>query len=385
MIDPGLKRALHLLALALALGCGGPGRDAPVPPPLVATATGRGLPNGSATSAIIGAEGGALAAAGGAVTVTLPPGSVGAPSVVTALPISSRARGAVGASYRIESSERLAGPVKLTFRGLAAYPSGVGVGSLGIRFQDARGFWVPPEVVTRDAGANTLTATTSHLSDWTLVLDRAPSLEGTFTLVQSVRPADLGGPPFTATGTLALFAWEGAPEPTWYLTGTATIPAELTDGTVTCTVPAPAQDLELGVAEVHAGQFRWGANARWTASCTDTATGASFSQELATVFDTMRISNTSCPAAYVGEQVVAADRLAGGYLTDCGPLGTVSATWDVRGCTPGGLCQPAEACREGAVSCDGAVSSCVATGPAPDGTACGVAQVCAAGACVAAP
>src|SRR5262249_25184808 len=50
-------------------------------------------------------------------------------------------------------------------------------------------------------------------------------------------------------------------------------------------------------------------------------------------------------------------------------------------CVPGVGCQPVNACKTGTSSCVTGVPVCVDTGNVPNGTMCGVAQVCNNGAC----
>ncbi|BDG09215.1 hypothetical protein [Anaeromyxobacter paludicola] len=375
-VRPSLRACAPLLLLAVAgctlgssTGTSSQPRGTPVP-----TATAVGTPLGLATAIQIGPEGGALAADDGAWTLTVPAGAVAAATTFSATPLTSHAPGALTQTVRLEADQPLAGPVKVTFKGLgSSYPSGVALKSLAIRYQDARGFWVAPDGLSYDAAADTVTATTPHLSDWALVLGQTPDLQGTFTLTQTV------GVPFTASGTGALYAWTSATEPTYWMTGTVTLDADtLTAGSATCTPDARAHDLELSVAEVHGADFRWGMNARWALTCTD----PSLSQDLATLFDTLQINLTSCGGSYVGTQVNGDSFIQGQYTKTCGTGGVVSATWDFRACWDGLSCQPSDPCRTGTTTCNGGIGTCNPTGNAADGTPCGTSGACVAGACV---
>jgi hypothetical protein len=346
---------------------------------VIPTATAAGTPQGGPATATIGPAGGALGTPGGALQLSVPPGSAGAPTLFTVTPISSHAPGALGTSYRVEASRPLDGPVGITFRGLGSYRLGLDVRSLAIRFQDSRGFWVAPDAIAYDLAADAVTATTPHLSDWAIVLAAPPALEGTFALAQSV------GIPFSATGTAALYAWQDAGEPTYFVTGTLALPPQLAFGGATCAPDEPTKNLDLSVAEVHGAVFRWGINARWALTCTDDVTGAVSSRDLPTTFDTMQINLTRCPGQYVGTQVNGPDFVQGSYLISCDVDGTVAAAWDFRACTAGGACQPDDPCRTGAVTCSLGVGSCAPGGNAPDGLPCSTATVpagtCLDGAC----
>jgi len=366
-----LLTALLLLASACQLSAGGDSSSGGgSTKPVIPTATTRGVPQGPSLVSSIGSGGGTLVSAEGDVQLSVPAGSAPAGTVFTLTPISSRAPGALGTSFRIESSQPLTGPVQVSFKGLGYYGSGLNVSSLGVRFQDARGFWLPPDSTTHDTATDTVVATTSHLSDWTLVLDDPPDMEGTFTLVQNI------GIPFTATGTAALYTLPIASEPTFFLTGTVTIPPTLTYGNSTCVPDAQTKNLDLSVAEIHGAGFRWGINGLWTLTCTDASTGAVTEQLLPTTFDTLGINFVRCTGQYIGTQVNGTSFVQGRYTTDCGSTGTVSATWDFRGCSPGGICQPTNLCQTGVVTCTGGVAACEPTGNLPAGTSCGTGRTC---------
>jgi len=368
------------LALAFVAACRFGSSGTPAPPPAapgVATATPVGTTQGTATQATIGPEGGTLVGGGGAVTLVVPAGSVGSSLQFAATPIGNRAHGGVGSAYRLEANGPLTGPVTIRFRGPTSYATGTSIAGLRIQFQDARGFWQNIDPVSRDGSANTVTVTSTHLSDWALVWGQGvPTLEGSFTLLQRV------GVPFSATGTAALYRQADPTQPTYVLTGSITLPPEIRFGTNVCVPSVPTQSLDLSVAEVASANFRWGINARWGLTCTDTSTSASSSQEIATQFDTLGINLTRCSRSYVGTQVNGDDFIQGSFTTDCGTDGTVAASWDFRSCASGGVCVPANGCHTGTVTCSAGIATCTDNGNVADGASCGTGSVCAGGACV---
>jgi hypothetical protein len=374
-----LLGALPLLLSACALSSGDLGGTGPITPgSVIPVATSVGLPQGPPSIVALATGTGALRDPSGQVTVSVPAGSAAPGTVLSIVPISSRAPGAMGGSFRIEATPALLGPVQVSFTGLGYYPSGISGRSLAVRWQDARGFWVAPDATSYDAATDTVTATTSHLSDWTLVLADPPDLTGTFTLEQTV------GIPFSATGTAALYTLPVASEPTYFLTGTITIPPSLTFGDAICVPDAQTKNLELSVAEIHDAVLRWGLNGLWTLTCTNQLTGAVVTQDLATQFDTMHINLVRCGGKYVGTQVNGSGFVQGAYTIDCSGTtgGSVTATWDFRGCTAGGTCAMPNPCVLGTVVCSGGVGSCAAAGFAPAGTACGSGLACdGAGTC----
>jgi hypothetical protein len=345
---------------------------------VIPVATSKGIPQGFPVSSVMGATGGALADVTGDVQLSVPSGSAAPGTVFTITPISSRAAGALGTSFRIDASRPLQGPVHVSFRGLGYYGAGLGVSALGIRFQDSRGFWLPPDAIARDAATDTVTATTTHLSDWTLVLDDPPDMTGTFTLTQAI------GIPFTATGTAALYALPVTSlDPGFLLAGTITIPPSIAYGNSTCVPDGQTKNLDLSVAEIHGAGFRWGINGLWNLTCTDSITGAVTQQLLPTTFDTLGINFVRCNGQFNGTQVNGSSFIQGKYTTDCSATGTVSATWDFRGCSPGGTCQPVNLCQVGTVTCTGGVGECTVTGNQPAGTSCGTGRTCdGSGTCI---
>jgi hypothetical protein len=384
------RAPLAALALLAAAGCvfstpggttGGTTRPSVLP-----TSTTVGVPQGPTETQAVDAAGGVLTFAGGAVTVSVQAGSTAGPTLVSVTPISSRAPGALGTSWRIAAAPPLLDPVTLTFLAGGGGAAGLDATSLTLRRQDAQGFWIQPAAVSSDAAAGTLTVAGARPGDWAVVLGGAPALAGSFTLSQQV------GTPFTATGTASLFG--GAADGTdtvYYLTGTITLPALLVAGGATCVPDAQTKSLDLSVAEAHLTStqdvFRWGINARWTLTCTAWDGGLVTTQDLATTFDTMQINHVRCAGAYQGTQVNGASAVVGDYRIDCGTDGSLDAAWSFSACTPGGTCQGTDPCSPGTVTCspEGVASCGLPVVAQPDGTACTTATVpsgtCLAGAC----
>ena len=222
-----------------------------------------------------------------------------------------------------------------------------------------------------------VTATTSHLSDWTLVLDDPPDLEGTFTLVQNI------GIPFTAVGTAALYTLPIAVRAHLLPDRHHHHPAHHPLGKQHLRPRRPDQEPRPERRRDAGAGFRWGINGLWNLTCTDSTTGFVTEQLLPTTFDTLGINFVRCTGQFNGTQVNGSSFIQGQYTTDCGSLGTVSATWDFRGCSPGGTCQPTNLCEIGAVTCTGGVGACTTTGFQPAGTSCGTGRTCdGAGTCI---
>jgi hypothetical protein len=381
------------IAVVVLLSCGKSMRDSrPVGPsatlPPAPTPTGQVVAGSS--SMVADASGGLVATPGGTLLVTLPAGAVASPTTIKITPIANMARGAAGPAFRLEPEGTVfAVPVTLTFKAPASYAPGTSIADVGVATQDASGFWHEVTPVTRNAGANTVSVTTTHFSDWalTLAMDTAAA-EGPITLVQTV------GIPFTASGRATIFLQgDDVNDTTYVLTGFLSILDPAT-GTTTFTVNGAScvpdeatKTLPLSVAEAHKSSppvFRWGIAASWKLTCTAPG-GAVTVVDLPTQFDTLGINLTRCGAGTYGAgQIVSTSQVSGSFVTDCATDGHVYADWNLMACAPGLACSTGVDCRLGTSTCTAGVQACVDAGPAPDGTSCGPAgaYVCSATQCV---
>jgi len=382
---PGCARPLALtLLLAAACGSKATGTGTPSDPNPIATATAVGTPIGPAATKTIGVAGGTISSADGDLSIVVPPATVATDTEFFIQPVVNMAPGGLGRVFRLRpEGVTFANPIALTLKAAGQYPSGTGIGNLGISYQDAAGYW-HRVAVTRDAGANTISTSATHFSDWGVAwVAGTPVLQGAFTLNQTYDA------PFSATGTAALYLQSDTADETVYvLTGNITIPPSLQLGTATCTTSTPTITMPMSIAEVVKSslKFRWGLNGLWGLACTDNSTGATFSRVIGTAFDTMQINLVTCPGTYVGTQTVGPGELAGSYTSDCGAQGQVTASWDFLTCSPGATCQSSSPCLTATITCPSGPSGapvCADTGNSPDGAACGASEVCSAGACVA--
>lgn len=176
---PLLRSSLLALLTALA-ACGGGGDgaapvDPPAPPPAPvpapgpsAAATPVGVAEGAALSASIGPAGGSLASPDGNLTVVVPPGAFAVPTMLTMQAIANHAHGGVGRGWRLAPHGELAAqPIRLIWR-YAAEEAGAMAG-LAVATQRADGTWAAQRAAVHDPVARTLTVSTRHFSDWSLV------------------------------------------------------------------------------------------------------------------------------------------------------------------------------------------------------------------------
>jgi hypothetical protein len=131
--------------------------------------TAAGLPEGLPTFATIGAAGGSLASSDGRLTVVIPPGTFASGTEVGIQPITATAPGALGSGYRLTpEGVTFAQPVTLRFGYPADEAAANATDLMRVATRDSRGHWIV-QPVTPDAGARTLSVTTTHFSDWSYV------------------------------------------------------------------------------------------------------------------------------------------------------------------------------------------------------------------------
>ena len=130
-----------------------------------------GTPMGPMVTGSIDAAGGTLAAADGRLTVTVPANAVAAPTTFSLQPVAALVPGAIGIAYNLEPhGVTFAQPVTLTFTVPEAGVSRTGVDGLGIALRDdASGQWTWLADATRDAGAKTVAAATTHFCETSVI------------------------------------------------------------------------------------------------------------------------------------------------------------------------------------------------------------------------
>jgi ZU5 domain len=126
---------------------------------------------GQAQSAVIGREGGKLAAADGRIALEVPPGALSEPQRISIQEIENQAPGHTGKAFRLlpegVSFDR---PVKLTFHYDTGDVAGSAPGLLRVAYRDASASWHMLKNAELDRAAQTVRVETTHFSDWSLVL-----------------------------------------------------------------------------------------------------------------------------------------------------------------------------------------------------------------------
>lgn len=147
-------------AIALLIGCGGGGGSG---------SSGDTSPPVSPASQVIGASGGTLSTADGALVIQVPAGALTSDVTLTAAPITASASRAVGQTWRIEpEGTTFATPVTITFKYTDAMLKGKPPENLKIAYQSAGASWTSL-TPTLDKTAKTVSVTSSHFSDWSMV------------------------------------------------------------------------------------------------------------------------------------------------------------------------------------------------------------------------
>ena len=168
-----------VMAAALA-GCGGGGGSSDSGPAAssggttttlpVAVATAVGEPNGAAASATIGAAGGSLTSLDGSLSLTIPPGALGADTNIQIQPITNLAHGGLAQAFRLApNGQTFAQPVTLTFTYADQDIADAAPEVLGVAFQTPEGYWQLANNISVDKNAKTVSATTTHFTDWAYV------------------------------------------------------------------------------------------------------------------------------------------------------------------------------------------------------------------------
>lgn len=165
----------RLLALTatLLLACSSPTTTPPPPTRTTPTPTptAKGASLGAARTLVLDADGGTLASDDGGFALEVPAGALSAATTLSLEPIENLAHGGVGTAWRLgPDGTTFATPATVRFTAGDAALHAANEGGLGVAFQGADGLWTWVRDAQRDSTAHTVAVTTTHLSDWSLVL-----------------------------------------------------------------------------------------------------------------------------------------------------------------------------------------------------------------------
>lgn len=163
---------LALLATVLLCGCGDDGSPAgpdpgerPTPTPTAA-----GSPDGAPSAAVIGPAGGTLAASDGLFRLAVPAGALAADTEIGVQPITNTAWGGCGKGYRLTPEGlRFSVPIDLVFALDDSLLAGCDPSLADVALHRPDGVWGVLKHRTVDLEAGTVTATTTHFSDYSMI------------------------------------------------------------------------------------------------------------------------------------------------------------------------------------------------------------------------
>ena len=158
-----------LALIALCYGCNGD--DSPSTPRNPSPqATAPGVPDGDPTAATIGSEGGLLTSSDQLFTINIPAGALSTDTEIGIQPITNTAWGALGNSYSLTPNGlTFATPVDLVFTVPESTLSASAPEFLEVAVQDDAGYWYVLKNRSFDQGYGTLTATTTHFSNYSMI------------------------------------------------------------------------------------------------------------------------------------------------------------------------------------------------------------------------
>jgi hypothetical protein len=127
------------------------------------------LPEAGVVSQTIGPAGGELQSADGRLKLVFPAGALATAQTVSVQAIANTSPSGVGVGYRLlPDGATFAKPVSLTFTYDEAELRGTVAGALTVGFQNKKGVWVAVSGTQVNPTTRTVTAQTTHFTDWML-------------------------------------------------------------------------------------------------------------------------------------------------------------------------------------------------------------------------
>ena len=172
--------------------------------PAIAPQTGKpgtvkpvGRPRGTATTKLIGVEGGTIATPDG-VSLTIPAGALATATAISIQPITRTLPGGAGPAVRLSpDGQQFAKPVTLTIAYVLDSLTTRQPDMLMVAYQDDKGIWQSVREVQVDKNQQHITATIHHFSDWSvaerysLKVDQRDLFAGEQTAIHLLQTAPL--------------------------------------------------------------------------------------------------------------------------------------------------------------------------------------------------
>ncbi len=168
-----------VLGALVALGCsddsplgqggtGGGGQIPEVPVDVAEIAvTEPGEPMGGVVEVELPVTGGVVESLDGRLTIEVPAGALGEPTPITIQPVTNGCPGALGVAYRLgPEGQTFDAPVKVVYHYADSDVQGSEAPALRIAYHGGDGHWNSIKDIALDESAKTVTAETTHFSDW---------------------------------------------------------------------------------------------------------------------------------------------------------------------------------------------------------------------------
>lgn len=129
-----------------------------------------GTQNGTIAKTVIGKAGGSLTSSDGLLKIDIPADALGADTQIEITSLTNMAHGRIGSAYRLApDGQTFSLPVTLTLTYNNADLAGTAPEALGAAYQTSDGYWKWAGPATVDKNAKTVTISTTHFSDWSMV------------------------------------------------------------------------------------------------------------------------------------------------------------------------------------------------------------------------
>ncbi|WP_461078662.1 hypothetical protein [Spirosoma flavus] len=243
---------------------GGPDSTTVVIPDHSGTVTEVGQPQGTATSKVIGPEGGSISAEGGKVQLVIPAGAVSKATDISIQPITNKNSTGLGVAYRfLPEGLQFSKPATLTFQYDEKKISSKQPENLRIAYQRNDGVWYQVTGSSVNMSKHEVTVPMEHFSDWT------PYEESQLNFTQIGSNTGSGAEYVPLGGTIELYAVLNTEDPNypksakekplkakrglgknWQLIGEGKLNPELTGATYTAPTTVPKQNPVLVTADI---------------------------------------------------------------------------------------------------------------------------------------
>jgi len=134
------------------------------------TVTGKGTPAGNLITKTIGSSGGNISSADVNILVTIPEGAVSTNTTFSIQPITNKTPNGLGLAYRLlPEGIHFNKDVTISFHYNDSLITGTDASLLYVAYQDTNGVWMAKKNASVNKDAKTISISSSHFSDWSLL------------------------------------------------------------------------------------------------------------------------------------------------------------------------------------------------------------------------